>query len=123
MFGFLLRETMNERNFFLATLAFLYNQGCQAITVLDDFVPECARSGVNFGAGVGALAGGVTGAAALSASSIGMISIKAINFYTSQSFIFSYTCHPYSKKIFIIFFVVHYLAMYLHRPRKPYFLL
>ena len=40
-----------------------------------EHLPECAKPGVHFGAGFGALAGGVTGAAAFTSTSLGGASV------------------------------------------------
>ncbi len=42
-----------------------------------EHLPECSKPGVHFGAGFGALAGGVTGAAAFTSTSLGGASLAA----------------------------------------------
>ena len=40
-----------------------------------DYVPDCAVSGVQYGAGLGAVAGGLSGAAALTGSGIRQVEL------------------------------------------------
>lgn len=50
-------------------------QSSSARAFIQDYVPECARSGVHYGAGLGAVAGGVTGAAAMTGTGLGGASL------------------------------------------------
>ena len=50
---------------FLAFVTLIFFSASPSSAIFYEYVPECARDGVHYGAGLGALAGGMTGAAAL----------------------------------------------------------
>ena len=43
----------------------------RSYAIFYEYVPACARPGVHYGAGIGAVAGGMTGAAALTGTGLG----------------------------------------------------
>ena len=51
-------------------LAVLLTASISAAMEVADYVPDCAVAGVQYGAGLGAVAGGLSGAAALSGTGI-----------------------------------------------------